>query len=78
MKKNDKKLQATLERALTDLLSGKNDKTKTREERDEIRQNINAATKFLAVRHKLVDNEWGSGFTNGATKGEDDAGTDDD
>ncbi len=76
MKTKDKKLQDTLERALTELLSGKS--KKTAEERDEMRQNINAATKFLAVRHKLVDNEWGSGFKNGAAQGgEDDAGVDD-
>lgn len=76
-KLGDKALQNKLERALVELLSGKS--TKTAEEREEMRQNINAATKFLAVKHKLGGEAYGSGFSNGADKGgENDAGIDDD
>ncbi len=76
-KLGDKALQNKLERALIELLGGKS--TKSAEERTEMRANINAATKFLAVKHKLGDSAYGSGFSNGHDKGdEEDAGLGDD
>ena len=71
MKKfEDKLLQEKLEMSLVRLLNGGGGKTK--EERDELRMNINSAVKFLAVKHKLGDGAYGSGFSNGGTKGDDD------
>lgn len=75
-----KSLQNRLERSLIKLLRGDKDKPvdkqMSKEDRDEMRQNINAATKFLAVKNKLKDSDWGSGFgkPNGEAKGEDDDG----
>jgi len=66
-----------IERKMIALLDGKGGLTK--ESRDELRADISAATKFLAVTLKSGDKDWGSGFTNGADKGDkDDAGLDDD
>lgn len=76
-----KALQNRIERSLIKLMTGKGAKgVQTKEERDELRDNINAATKFLAVKNKLKDADWGSGFgkPNGEAKGGiDDAGLDD-
>lgn len=67
---SEKRLQKNIETALYKLLTGKGAPTK--EQRDEQRANINAATKFLAIKNKLGDQPWGSGFTNGEVKGEKD------
>lgn len=69
-KLRDKALQHKLERALINLMGGKT--TMTADERKEMRDNINLATKFLAVKNKLGGEEYGSGFTNGEAKEEKD------
>ena len=65
-----KTLQNRIELTLLKLMRGKAGQSK--EERDEMRNNVNAAVKFLAVKNKLKDSDWGSGFgkPNGEVKGE--------
>lgn len=75
MKKSDK-LQTKIEKTLADLLSGTS--KLTAEEKAEARSNVMLAIKWQAVKLKMDDKEWGSGFTNGGAKGgTEDAGLDD-
>lgn len=56
-------LQKKIEAALTDLLS---DKCKLDDEqKKELRSNVLLAIKWQAVKLKMEDSSWGSGFGNG-------------
>ncbi len=74
MKKSDD-LEASIEKGLTDLLSGKS--TKTADDKEELRRNILLAIKWQAVKLKKSEGGWGSGFKNGQGDA-DDVGLDDD
>ena len=64
MKKRDH-LQNKIEKSLADLLDGKIDA----EKKEELRRDVLLAIKWQAVKLKMEDEQWGSGFTNGTVKG---------
>jgi hypothetical protein len=71
----DPKLQKQIEKALGELLAGS---TKTKEEKDEIRQNIGLAIKWQGVLMKQDKRDWGKAFRNGETEIEDEEGDESD
>ena len=56
-------LQAKIEKALMELLGGTSKKSD--EEQKELRSNVLLAIKWQAVKLKMNEDDWGSGFKNG-------------
>lgn len=69
------RLQAKIDRALNELLDGKS--KKTTEEKDDLRKDVLLAIKWQAVKLKIQDDAWGSGFNKNGKGENDDAGLDD-
>lgn len=59
----DTKLQATIEKKLSDLLNGKGPQDK--ETRDQDLEAIGLAIKWVAVKHKVDPGDWGKDLEDG-------------